>query len=127
MMLRKGLILILVLALAFIPVFQAAHVLTHLDAVDAAQVDQGQGASETDADADRICLECLVLAAFNIIFFLWLIFLFDQMRQPPLLSPGYGPLSPDFSSPYRTRAPPRIILLPLDRRPLIGSHLTSPA
>jgi hypothetical protein len=119
MMLRKGLILILVLALAFIPVLQAAHMLTHVDAVDATQVDQGQGASETDTDADRICLECLVLAAFNIIFFLRLIFLFDQMRRQPLLSSGYSPVSSNFSSPYRTRAPPRVVLLPLDRRSLI--------
>lgn len=114
MMLRKGLFLILVFALSFVPVFQAAHALTHVthvthaDPIGAAQADSDQEHSETDANngADRICLECLALTAFGIILPMLAIFFFNQMKRQRLPQSKSGRILLNFSSPYLTRAPP---------------------
>lgn len=109
--LRKGLFLILVFALSFVPVFQAAHALTHVthdDSIGAVQADSDQGHSETDPDsgADRICLECLALTAFSIILPILAIFFFNQMKRQRLPQLKSGRILLNFSSHYLTRAPP---------------------
>ena len=110
MALYKGIFLIFVLVLSAVPVFQAAHALTHVAHVDMlgpAQVHDNQGEAETDADPDRICLDCLALTAFSIILFILRIFFFDQMVQKPLpyLKPRH--ILRSLSFPFLTRAPPR--------------------
>ncbi|WP_052494036.1 hypothetical protein [Nitrosospira sp. NpAV] len=105
--LRKGLFLILILTLSFVPVFQATHALTHVDIIGVVQADDpGQNELDPDSDLDRICLDCLALTAFSIIpLILPSLFLDPMMRQlPPLLKSRHTLL--DFSSPYLTRAPP---------------------
>lgn len=109
MALCKGIFLIFVLVLSAVPVFQAAHALTHVAHVDMlgpAQVHDNQGEAETDADPDRICLNCLALTAFSIILLMLRIFFFDQMVQKPLLHLRSRLILRNFSFPYLTRAPP---------------------
>ncbi len=115
-MLRKGLFLILVLALSFVPVFQVAHALTHVAHADMsgdAQADGDQGEREadtdtdTDTDTDRICLDCLALTAFSVILPILAFLFFGQMRRQLLPHSKPGRILLDFSSPYLTRAPPR--------------------
>lgn len=113
-MLHKGLLLILVLALSFVPVFQVAHALTHVAHVDMSgdiQADGDQGEREadagTDADADRICLDCLALTAFSVILPILAFLFFGQMRRLPLPHSKSRRVLLNFSSPYLTRAPPR--------------------
>ncbi|MGH8684964.1 MAG: hypothetical protein ACREUM_06370 [Nitrosospira sp.] len=115
MVLRKKLFLILVLALSFVPIFQATHALTHVahvahvDAIGTAQADNSQAASETDVDTDvdRICLDCLALTAFSIILPILAIFFFDQTVRRPLPHAKSRQILGSFSSPYLTRAPPQ--------------------
>lgn len=113
-MLRKILFLILVLALSFVPVLQAAHALTHFgeaDVVGMAQPNDHEGESESDGDAgvdrDRICLDCLVLTGFSVIFTILAVFLCDQTsrRFLPYFKPR--PILLNWSFPYLTRGPPQ--------------------
>jgi hypothetical protein len=115
MMLRKKLsrqlFLLLVLALSLVPVFQAAHMLTHVvppDMIEMIQADGGLHQDEDDADAavDKICLDCLALTGFSVIFFILAVWLFGRGgRCPPVHGKSRNPL-PDFSFAYLTRAPP---------------------
>ena len=107
MILRKGLFLILALALLAVPVLQTAHALTHfahVDALDTTATDVAQ--DESDADADRACLDCLALTVFGVALpFLAFLFVARMLRQrPPPLQ--HRPILRNFSSPYLTRAPP---------------------
>ena len=126
MILRKGvkaLFFLLLLALSLVPVLQAAHALTHLAPASTdgiAGSDSGQEVSESvaqahadadsdfdaDFDSDRICLDCLALAALGILLpVLSFCFFAQRARQPlPRLTALF--ISSYFSSPYRTRAPP---------------------
>ncbi|MGH8763706.1 MAG: hypothetical protein ACREUR_10845 [Nitrosospira sp.] len=111
MVIRKELLLILVLALSFVPIFQATHALTHVvhvDTIEAAQVDNNQAESETDADVDRICLDCLALTAFSIILPILAVLFFDQTVRQPLPHVKSRQVLPSLPSLYLTRAPPRI-------------------
>jgi hypothetical protein len=118
----KALFFLLLLTLALVPVLQAAHALTHIapdETGGIAQSSDGQfvgiGASEAEAsatadadlDSDRICLDCLALAAFGILLPALAFCFFDQARRQ-LLS-DFRPVFvlTSFSSPYLTRAPPR--------------------
>ncbi|MEK6708842.1 MAG: hypothetical protein AABY81_08590 [Pseudomonadota bacterium] len=107
MILRKGLFLILVLALLSVPVLLAAHVLTHFAHVDTISTSPADSAqNESDTDADRVCLDCLALTAFGVALpLLAFLFVARMLRQqlPPL---KHRPILRDFSSPYLTRAPP---------------------
>jgi len=118
----KALFFLLLLTLALVPVVQAAHALTHIapdETGGIAQSSDGQfvgiGASEAEAsatadadlDSDRICLDCLALAAFGILLPALAFCFFDQARRQ-LLSDFRAVFVPtSFSSPYLTRAPPR--------------------
>ena len=71
--LSRKLFLLLILALSLVPVFQAAHMLTHIvpaDMIEIIQADGGLHQDEGDADAsvDKICLDCLALTALSVIF-----------------------------------------------------------
>jgi hypothetical protein len=110
--LSRQLFLLLVLALSLVPVFQAAHMLTHVvpaDMIGMIQVDGGLHQDEDDADAavDKICLDCLALTGFSVIFFILAVWLSGQGgRCPPVHEKSRNPL-PDFSFTYLTRAPPQ--------------------
>lgn len=105
----QGLFFILVLALSFVPIFQATHALTHVNAIDAAQADthQGESEAEADVDVDRICLDCLALTAFSVILPILAIFFYDQTTRQRLLHVTSRQALRNFTSPYLTRAPPR--------------------
>ncbi|SEP26930.1 hypothetical protein [Nitrosovibrio sp. Nv6] len=113
-MLRKILFLILVSALAFVPVLQAAHALTHVGEADTggmAHADGQQEESETDTDAgidsDRICLDCLALTGFSVIFAVLAIFFRNRISHQPLPYFKSGLVLLNFSSLYLTRGPPQ--------------------
>jgi hypothetical protein len=109
MALRKGIFLIFALVLSAVPVFQAVHALTHVAHVDmfgTVQAHDSQGSAETDADAERICLDCLALTAFSIILLIPRIFFLDQMVEKLLLHLRSRPVLRNFSFPYLTRGPP---------------------
>ncbi|MDE2366456.1 MAG: hypothetical protein KGM95_05930 [Betaproteobacteria bacterium] len=115
-MLHKGLFLILVLALSFVPVFQTAHALTHVapgDTSGYAQADGDQGErdadtdTDTDTDTDRVCLDCLALTAFSIIPPILAFFFFGQIGRQLLQHSKSRRILLNFSSAYLTRAPPR--------------------
>jgi hypothetical protein len=125
MILRKGLkalFFLLLLALSLVPVLQAAHALTHLAPANPdgiAGSDSGQEVSEpvaqadansdfdADFDSDRICLDCLALAALGILLPVLSFCLFAQRARQPLSRLTALFISSCFSSPYRTRAPPQ--------------------
>lgn len=103
--------LILVLALSFVPVFQATHALTHVDAVHEVHFGDEPGlseaSSEMDGDIDRVCIDCLALTGLSIIFSVLAIYFCNQTRQCSLLQDGSEQLLPSSASLYSTRAPPR--------------------
>ena len=118
----KALFFLLLLTLALVPVLQAAHALTHIAPDETRGIAQSSDgrfvgiiASEAEAsatvdadlDSDRICLDCLALAAFGILLPALAFCFFDQARRQ-LLS-DFRPVFvlTSFSSPYLTRAPPR--------------------
>ena len=118
----KALFFLLLLTLALVPVVQAAHALTHIapgETGGIAQSSDGQfvgiGASEAEAsatadadlDSDRICLDCLALAAFGILLPALAFCFFDQARRQLLSDFRAVFVLTSFSSPYLTRAPPR--------------------
>jgi hypothetical protein len=109
MILHKSLFLILLLALSVVPVLQTAHALTHFahadaDAIDTTTIDGIQ--DESDADADRACLDCLALTAFGVALpFLAFLFVARMLRQR-LSFLQHRPILRNFSSPYLSRAPP---------------------
>src|SRR5690348_11487210 len=110
--LSRQLFLLLVLALSLVPVFQAAHMLTHIvptDMIGMVQPDGGLHEDEGDADAnvDKICLDCLALTAFSVIVVILAVSLFGQRGGcPPVHRKSRCPV-PDFSFAYLTRAPPQ--------------------
>jgi hypothetical protein len=117
-MLRKVLFLILVSALSFVPILQAAHALTHVGddgIIGVVQADGHQGENANDAhadagtgiDSDRICLDCLALTGFSVIFTILVVFFCDQIscQSLPYLKSRF--ILRNFSSPYLTRGPPQ--------------------
>jgi len=120
----KALFFLLLLTLALVPVLQAAHALTHIAPGETGGIAQssdgrfvGIVASEAEAeasatadadlDSDRICLDCLALAAFGILLPALAFCFFDQARRQLLSDFRAVFVLTSFSSPYLTRAPPR--------------------
>lgn len=119
----KALFFLLLLTLALVPVLQAAHALTHIAPDETGGIAQssddgrfvGIVASEVEAsatvdadlDRDRICLDCLALAAFGILLPALAFCFFDQARRQLLSDFRAVFVLTSFSSPYLTRAPPR--------------------
>ena len=118
MILRKILFLILVSALSFVPILQAAHALTHVgeaDIIGMTQADGHQGENGIDAhadadagiDSDRICLDCLALTGFSVIFTILAVLFCDQVSRQSLPYLKSRFVLRNFSSPYLTRGPPQ--------------------
>jgi hypothetical protein len=103
--------LFLVLALSFVPVFQAAHALTHVDSVHEVHPGDEPGLSEIGSkipgDIDRVCIDCLALTAFSIISFTLAIPFRDQMTRHRPLQRSLAHIYLGPASLYSTRAPPR--------------------
>ena len=103
----------LLLALSCMPVFQAAHMLTHVtsDAIEGIVQVGGhldtEAETDTESDIDKICLDCLALTAFSAVLPVLLICLFDQMRHHPPLRWSSRRRLLDFSFAYLSRAPPQ--------------------
>jgi hypothetical protein len=106
----RSLFLILVLALSFVPVFQAAHALTHVDSIHEALASDepapSEGGSDVDSDIDRVCTDCLALTAFSIIFSTLAIFFRNHTGQRNRLQDGPACVLPGSAPLYSTRAPP---------------------
>ena len=105
---RNSLYLILVLTLISVPVFQAAHVLTHVSDIDATnlvQVDNGNH-DQDDVDFDKICLDCLALTAFSVIFSILAAFSVNLIMQGQLQELKHEHIFRYFFFTYLTRAPP---------------------
>ena len=121
----KALFFLLLLTLALVPVLQAAHALMHIAPGETGGIAQssddgrfvGIVASEAEAeasatadadlDSDRICLDCLALAAFGILLPALASCFFDQARRQLLSDFRAVFVLTSFSSLYLTRAPPR--------------------
>lgn len=126
MILRKGvktLFFLLLLALLLVPVLQAAHALTHFAPANTPANTDGIAGSDSgqepvaqadtrsyfdaDFDSDRVCLDCLALAALGILLPVLSFCFFAQRARQPLSRLTALFISSCFSSPYRTRAPPQ--------------------
>jgi hypothetical protein len=110
-MIRRGfLYLVLVVALISVPVFQAAHALTHVDDIDntinLVQVDSSY--DQDDTDFDQICLDCLALTAFSIIISILAAFFVNLIIQGQLQELKHEHIFLCFLYTYLTRAPPRV-------------------
>ena len=119
-MLRKQLFLLLMLALSLVPVLQAAHVLTHVGEATASDMPLGTVtadggpvnsaissiADDADTDIDRLCLDCLALTGFSIIFSILVVVFLSQTRHQPRPYRKSRPLLLNFYAPYPTRGPP---------------------
>jgi len=121
-MLRKQLFLVLALALAWVPVLQAAHALTHVGEITSSSIvseleTMGDAAIESvippvadeadgEADNDRLCLDCLALTSFSVIFSILVIVFSSQPRRQTRLYRKLQPLFFNSYTPYSTRGPP---------------------
>lgn len=122
-MLRKQLFLILLaLALAWVPVLQAAHALTHVGEITSGDIvseleTMEDGAvkgvippvadeADGEADNDRLCLDCLALTGFSVIFSILVIVFSSQTRRQARLYRKSQPLFFNSYTPYSTRGPP---------------------
>ncbi len=106
---RNSLYLILALTLISVPVFQAAHALTHvtdIDTISSVQVDSNQDKNDTDSDIDKICLDCLALTAFGATFSILAFFFHSKVMRQFLSYLKLRYILSNFSSPYFSRAPP---------------------
>lgn len=122
-MLRKQLFLILLaFALAWVPVLQAAHALTHVGEITSGDIvseleTMEDGAvkgvippvadeADGEADNDRLCLDCLALTGFSVIFSILVIVFSSQTRRQARLYRKSQPLFFNSYTPYSTRGPP---------------------
>ena len=105
MLMRKSLFLLLTLVLVTVPVFLMAHAFTHYaqtDLQDAPETEEG-------VDLDEICLDCLALAGFHVLFIV-AGFLFNQVLIRARLPLWFlVRVSHDSNHPYYSRAPPACI------------------
>ena len=104
---RNTLYLILVLALISVPIFQAAHALTHVSDITAIEQSQADIHDEEDAGFDKICLDCLALTGFSILFSILAAFSLNLLIQQQLRHIKRKPVLCNYFLTYLTRAPPR--------------------
>jgi hypothetical protein len=121
-MLRKQLFLVLALALAWVPVLQAAHALTHVGEITLSSIVSSSetmedaavesvtppvtGEADGETDNDRLCLDCLALTGFSVIFSILVIVFSSQARRQARLYRKSQPLFFNSYTPYSTRGPP---------------------
>jgi hypothetical protein len=115
---RNSLFLILVLALVSVPVFQAAHALTHVSDINTTElghVDELAHAdvhelihAEDSADYDQICLDCLALTAFGSFFSATSTLSVNSDMQQGLQDIKREDILRSFNSSHLQRAPPQI-------------------
>ena len=105
---RSFLYLVLAIAIISVPVFQAAHELTHVndtDIINLVQVDDNH--DQEDTDFDQICLDCLALTAFSAIFLILAAFSINLIKRERLHELKQKHTHLHFFLTYPTRAPPR--------------------
>ena len=115
----KGVFFFLMLVFSLVPVLQTAHALTHFaPAEDVVNIDHSDGEQEVDqaeaelgvdagVDSDRICLDCLALAALGTLLPALAFCFFAQTARQPLSYLAALFALPLFSLSYLTRAPPQ--------------------
>lgn len=106
---RIFLYLVLAIAIISVPVSQAAHALTHVSdiaTINPVQVENSH--DQDDADFDQICLDCLALTAFSIIFSILAAFSVNLIMQGRLRELKHKHIHLHFFSKYLTRAPPLV-------------------
>ena len=104
---RNFLYLVLALTLISVPIFQAAHALTHVNEVDTISLTQVDNShDQDDADFDKICLDCLALTAFSIIFSILAVFSVNLIMRQQLRHIKREHILRNFFFTYLTRAPP---------------------
>lgn len=103
MPMRKSLFLILTLVLIAVPVFLMTHAFTHFAQVEAQDaVDSG----EEGVDLDEICLDCLALTGFSMLFAATGLLFANTVARRRLPFWQSACVSNSNSLPYRSRAPP---------------------
>ena len=104
---RNFLYFILAIAIISVPVFQASHELTHVNDTDIINLFQADNNhDQKDTDLDQLCLDCLALTAFSIIFLILTIFSVDLMKRGWLRELRRRHVHLHFLSIYLKRAPP---------------------
>jgi hypothetical protein len=106
---RSFLYIVLAIAIISVPVFQAAHALTHVsdtDTINLIQADDSHDQDETDFD--QVCLDCLALTAFSIIFSILAAFSVNLIMQGRLRELKHRHIHLHFFFTYLTRAPPLV-------------------
>ncbi len=107
-MIRRNFIyLLLAITLISVPIFQAAHALTHvtdIEAISLVQVDSNH--DQDDADFDQICLDCLALTAFSVISSILVAFSINLILRVRLQGLRNRHILRNFFFTYLTRAPP---------------------
>jgi hypothetical protein len=108
---------LLLFALVLVPIFQSAHMLTHIktpdsphDAVLIAQTGDivaGENGEDVDFGFDKICLDCLALAAFSVALFTLAVLFFGATRRLRVSHSNSRRHFLDFCTPYLSRAPPQ--------------------
>ena len=104
---RSFLYFILAIAIISVPVFQAAHELTHVNEtniINLAQADNDH--DQEDTDLDQLCLDCLALAAFSIILAIFAYLVINLIRRGALYKLKHSPINSHFFLTYLKRAPP---------------------
>lgn len=104
---RNSLYLILVLALISVPVFQAAHALTHVSDINTIEQGLVDIHDDTDVDYEQICLDCLALTAFSVIFSILTALSVNLIMRQQLRHIKREPILHNYFLTYLTRAPPR--------------------
>jgi len=108
MLIRKFLYFALAITIVSVPVFQAAHALTHVSDIDTISYIQIDNDHQEDDDFDQICLDCLALTAFTIVAAIFSYFLINFIRQGVLCKLRHMPIHVHFFSKYHKRAPPLV-------------------
>lgn len=108
---------LLLFALVLVPIFQSAHMLTHIETPDSFHdpalgahpdaVTAGEDGDDVDSGFDKICLDCLGLAAFSVVLLTLTVHFFGASRRLRVAHPNSRRHFLDFSTPYLSRAPPQ--------------------
>ena len=112
--LQQGLLVLLAAMLVWTPIWQSAHALTHIDEIPSVldindpdtQPLLADASSDSGADNDRACVDCLAFAAASTFLSGSACFLSAHATGHDWLSPLFIANRARFFSSYLTRAPP---------------------